>query len=93
MSVGGVTFCAKLDKRGMHVLIDCTAHGCVTLMVRVSVVLVCLVTCMSISLTSGFVGEEVGEGPRLPPSKSNADSAKELVLKRGKAKHFGPVTY
>jgi hypothetical protein len=32
-------------------------------MVRVSVVLVCLVTCMSISLTRGFVGEEVGEGP------------------------------
>jgi hypothetical protein len=63
VSVGSVTFCAKLDKRRVHILIDCTAHGYVNLMVRVSVVLVCLVTCMSISLTRGFVGEEVGEGP------------------------------
>jgi hypothetical protein len=30
VSVGSVTFCAKLDKRRMHILIDCTAHGYVT---------------------------------------------------------------
>jgi hypothetical protein len=68
VSVGGQRYLLRETRQTPHAHPDRLYGPWIRyLMVRVSVVLVCLVTCMSISLTRGFVGEEVGEG-RLPPS-------------------------